>query len=362
MWQNIIMIMKNDKIKLLLLCGGFSAMFSLVSCGGSNESTEVYYGDGPAEVSNQSVNNNEEIDSTMLGMGDSLAADAENVVPDSAKALDANKSAKASASVSFATPEEAVEYMKNSANWAEYSEGILPQMTEESLSYAQKLINSPYQHFIVVDKERMKVILYDKYGRMEKEYTMACGKNYGTKQGDWDSRTPEGFFSAEGVYNSTEWLFKDKNGRVSPTKGQYGPRFIRLKTPVTSGVGIHGTCSPGALGRRVSHGCIRIKNENILELVQYVEKGMPIIVNPSKKDAAVNESAGYNVSKITTKKISVASSDSVKVVFEPIDTTSVKVDTAKVASKKAKKSKTTKVDTMKISTIAVEKAVADTVK
>ena len=191
---------------------------------------------------------------------------------------------------------------------------------------------------------------------------MACGKNYGTKQGDWDSRTPEGFFSAEGVYNSSEWLFKDKNGRVSPTKGQYGPRFIRLKTPVTSGVGIHGTCSPGALGRRVSHGCIRIKNENILELVQYVEKGMPIIVNPSKKDAAVNESAGYNVSKITTKKISVASSDSVKVVFEPINTTSVKVDTAKVASKKAKKSKTTKVDTMKISTIAVEKAVADTVK
>ena len=351
--------MKNDKIKLLLICCGFSAMFGLSSCGCSGESSEVYYGDGPSEATNQQVDNKS--DSTIVDDSwfetDSLAADAENVVPDSAKALDANKSAKASASVSFATPEEAIEYMKNSANWAEYSDGILPQMTEESLLYAQKLINSPYKHFIVVDKERMKVILYDKYGRIEKEYTRACGKNYGTKQGDWDSRTPEGFFSAEGVYNSTDWLFKDKNGRVSPTKGQYGPRFIRLKTPVTSGVGIHGTCSPGALGKRVSHGCIRINNDNILELVQYVEKGMPIIVNPSKKDAAVNESAGYNVSKITTKKISVVANDTMSVAVDSVKVS--QVDTIKTVSKKAKKSNVAKVDSVKTS---VKETVADSVR
>ena len=296
--------MKNDKIKLLLICSGVSAMFGLSSCGCSNES-EVYYGEGPGEATNQeNVSGSDSIivDDSLFAT-DSLAPDAESVIPDSAKSLDENKATKAFSMNTFVTSEEAIEYMKNSGHWDEYSQGILPQMTGESLPYAQKLLNSQYEHFIIVDKDRMKVVLCDKYGRVKKEYTMACAKNYGSKSGDWDSRTPEGFFSAEGVYNSTDWLFKDKNGHVSPTKGQYGPRFIRLKTPITSGVGIHGTCSPGALGKRVSHGCIRIKNENILELVQYVEKGMPIIVSPGARDMKVNDSEGRVVAKISSKKI-----------------------------------------------------------
>lgn len=132
---------------------------------------------------------------------------------------------------------------------------------------------------------------------------------------------------------------------MSQTRGQYGPRFIRLKTPVTSGVGIHGTCSPGALGKRVSHGCIRIKNENILELVEYVEKGMPIIVSPGARDMKVNDKEGRNVVKISSKKIAVDT-------LSTID----KVVTIDTIAKVTKKSSTKSVDTIAKETPVKEKA------
>lgn len=280
-----------NKIKLfsiLVLC------LSIISCGGSSEEKVSTENDASRNEDVNAVNPENIINSDTAS-----TEDIEAVIPDTAKTIDEKSKAKSYDNNMFASADEAIDYMKNSGSWGEYSQGILPQMAGESLTYAEKLLNSPYQRFIVVDKERMLVILYDKYGRVEKEYKMACAKNYGTKQGEWDSRTPEGFFSAQGVYDSTDWLFKDKNGKVSQKRGQYGPRFIRLKNG--KGVGIHGTCSPGALGRRVSHGCIRIHNDNILELVEYVEKGMPIIVSPSKRDAKANKKAGIEVDKISTK-------------------------------------------------------------
>ena len=173
-------------------------------------------------------------------------------------------------------------------------------MASEELDYAEKLLNNEYDRFIVVDKASMKVILYSRYGEVLKKYGMACAKNYGTKHRKADSRTPEGFFTAEGIYDSTDWLFTDDNGVTSPKKGQFGPRFVRLKCPNTSQIGIHGTVAPWSIGHRASHGCIRLTNENILELVEYVQIGMPIIVSPGPKDMAVNESEGFSIASITT--------------------------------------------------------------
>jgi lipoprotein-anchoring transpeptidase ErfK/SrfK len=321
----------------------------IMSCGGSssdsNQSNEDVAIDEVADVV-ESINSDT-----------ASTEDMEAVIPDTAKTIDEKKKVKEYDKNSFASAEDAIAFMENSGHWDKYSQGILPQMTGESLKYAQKLINSPYERFIVVDKERMLVILYDKYGRVEKEYKMACAKNYGTKQGEWDSRTPEGFFSAQGVYDSTDWLFKDKNGKVSQKRGQYGPRFIRLKNG--KGVGIHGTCSPGALGRRVSHGCIRIHNDNILELVEYVEKGMPIIVSPSKRDARVNKNAGIEVDKISTKiksgnkeEQTESKADSTKSTVKSDSTTVAKpakkdTITNNVSAEKVEEKKESKVDSLK---------------
>ncbi len=199
----------------------------------------------------------------------------------------------------FPTAEDALAFMEQSPDWSEYRQGILPQMAHEELAYATKLLNSPYKRFIVVDKSKMKVILFDKYGRVEKEYGMAGPRNYGTKHKKADSRTPEGYFSAEGIYDSTDWEFTDDDGIKHPGKC-FGPRFVRVKNPVTTQVGIHGTSSPGSIGRRTSHGCIRLRDENILDLVKYVQIGMPIIILPSERDQAVNAQEGCRTGYFNT--------------------------------------------------------------
>jgi len=64
-----------------------------------------------------------------------------------------------------------------------------------------------------------------------------------------------------------------------PIAGAYGPKFIRLKTG-WSGIGIHGTHDPAYIGKRVTEGCIRLKNEDLAELVPYVKVGMKVQIAP----------------------------------------------------------------------------------
>lgn len=229
------------------------------------------------------------------------------------------------------TKDEAMALMAEPEDSVRYNAGILPRMLEEVPKYAIKLLNNTHDGFIIADKYTMRVILYDKFGCVRKEYKMACSKNYGTKHKKRDNRTPEGFFSIEGVYDSTEWLFTDDDGVTSDVKGQFGPRFIRLKIPVTSQIGIHGTCAPWSLGGRRSHGCIRIANENILELAELVEPGMPVIVSPGRRDMAVNEEEGYDIPAVSTGKTRPTPLQLPKPV-EPVDTTqTIVADSAEIA-------------------------------
>lgn len=188
----------------------------------------------------------------------------------------------------FASSEDAMQYMDESENHAAYSSGVLYAMAADSLDYCERLLNNQFDYFVIVDKGKMAVELYDKYGRLKRSYRCACGRKFGNKRSKGDCRTPEGFFRASSAKNSENWHYTDENGRRSEKPGQYGPRFIRIITPGYSSIGIHGTDAPWSIGGRRSHGCIRIKNENILELAKYVVKGMPVIVLPGPKDEEVN--------------------------------------------------------------------------
>jgi len=199
------------------------------------------------------------------------------------------------ADYTFEDTEAMEEYIDSGENSDHYRGGIMQTIAEYVPEYAEKLIANQFSRFIVIDKASMRVLLYDNFGHLEKEYNMACAKKFGTKHKKADSRTPEGFFSVEGIYDSTDWLFTDDDGVTSKKKGQFGPRFIRIKIPTTSQIGIHGTCAPWSIGHRTSHGCIRITNEHILELVELVEPGMPVIILPGKRDRAVNREEGYDV-------------------------------------------------------------------
>lgn len=264
-------------MNITTLISSIFACLVLASCGGHNDAGAVTIADS-------------------VVVADTIAADSVVVAKEKKKNTDSIKVSNIS------TSQQAIDYMRNSADADKYEAGILIKMAEQSLDYTKRLLQSKYDYFIVVDKPSMHVVLFDKYGREKAAYKMACARNYGTKHKRSDCRTPEGFFSAEGIYNSTDWLYTNDAGYTSPTRGVYGPRFIRLQTPVTRSVGIHGTGSPGSLGRRVSHGCIRLHNNSILDLVKYAKKGMPIIVNPSDRDQEVNRREGHKVVQINIGK------------------------------------------------------------
>ncbi len=189
----------------------------------------------------------------------------------------------------FEDLDAAMAYLDTCADHNLYAQGILYKVAKDSLEYCQRLLNSRHEHFIVVDKGEMRVKLYDRYGRLKRSFRCALGRNFGNKHSQGDCRTPEGYFHAGKVYDSADWHYTDENGKRSENPGQYGPRFMRIITPGFSSIGIHGTDAPWSVGKRRSHGCIRLKNEHILELVEFVERGMPVIILPGLKDRAVNE-------------------------------------------------------------------------
>lgn len=234
---------------------------------------------------------------------------------------------------------EALRYMCSSPDSAKYSDGIIVQMVSDNIDYALKLLKNKFDYFIVVDKPSMYVVLYDRFGREEKAYKMACARNFGTKHKKNDCRTPEGFFKAGLVYDSTDWLYTNEKGYTSPTKGVYGKRFIRIVNPASNTIGIHGTNAPGSLGRRASHGCVRIHPDKILELAEYVQPGMPIIVNPSARDRRVNRDEGYDVPYINIGKI--------KELEEEKKSETLKADSVGVKSKTDSISRKSAPDTVK---------------
>lgn len=195
----------------------------------------------------------------------------------------------------FASAAEATEFMRNSGHYDSYERGIVKDMLRYNLKYAEKLLNNHHLTFLIVDKETMKVVLYDRYGVEMARYPIACSRRYGTKHARRDNRTPEGFFYAAGVFDSSDWLYTDDDGNTSDEKGVYGRRFIRLSIPGVFSIGIHGTNAPWSIGSRCSHGCIRMNNADVVKLAAFVEAGTPIIVSPSRRDIEVNASEGYSI-------------------------------------------------------------------
>lgn len=148
----------------------------------------------------------------------------------------------------------------------------------------QRILNA---EFIIVDKAAMTLTLYDYRGKELHSFQMACGQNYGDKQGMGDMRTPEGVFHISAIEDASTWThdFKDGNGEI---EGAYGPWFLRLDTPGHKGIGIHGTHAPESIGTRATEGCIRLTNEDIEQLKEKVYVGMTVVITPSVEDAKTN--------------------------------------------------------------------------
>lgn len=154
--------------------------------------------------------------------------------------------------------------------------------------YRDKVSQIDNAAFVIIDKQTMQLSVYRYNGEMACQFPIACGLNYGDKRQEGDMRTPEGVFSIVSIEDASEWKhdFKDGKGEI---EGAYGPNFVRLEVPGVKGIGIHGTHLPESIGTRASEGCIRLNNEDLLELLPFLYIGMRVVITPSDQDALANQ-------------------------------------------------------------------------
>lgn len=152
--------------------------------------------------------------------------------------------------------------------------------------------------FILIDKNSFKLNLYSYEGKLLSSYDVSFGKNYGNKSERGDNKTPEGIFNVISIENSSSWDYDFEGDTLGPIVGAYGPYFIRLDVPSFRGIGIHGTHDNSTIGRNVSHGCIRMRNEELLELVEKIQTGVVVVITPSIYDVIADSIDSDIVKKI----------------------------------------------------------------
>jgi lipoprotein-anchoring transpeptidase ErfK/SrfK len=107
-----------------------------------------------------------------------------------------------------------------------------------------------------------------------------------TDRDAWDFHTPNGAFhvthkAREPDWIAPDWYFLEHDLRV-PGPNDPKRRFTRglgaAAVYIGHGLAIHGTDKPELLGRRVSHGCIRLSDANALRLYHDVQVGTEVVV------------------------------------------------------------------------------------
>jgi lipoprotein-anchoring transpeptidase ErfK/SrfK len=116
---------------------------------------------------------------------------------------------------------------------------------------------------IVVSLPDRKIALFEG-GRLVKVYPIAVGKH--------STPSPNGSFHIASRVVKPTWY---QPGKVVPT-GPANPLGTRWMGLGYKGYGIHGTNRPRSIGQAASHGCIRMRNQDVEDLFERVEVGDPV--------------------------------------------------------------------------------------
>ena len=99
--------------------------------------------------------------------------------------------------------------------------------------------------------------------------------------------TPVGEFEVTEKVENPDWVQFDWHDparvirRVGPgPDNPLGERWIGFASAHGWGIGFHGTPHPELLGQAVSHGCVRMRNRDVVDLYDRVEIGTPVVVRP----------------------------------------------------------------------------------
>jgi lipoprotein-anchoring transpeptidase ErfK/SrfK len=138
---------------------------------------------------------------------------------------------------------------------------------------------------ILIERDRFRLTLWDdpedpkegEYDQIEK-YKIAVGaKGYNTPRGVF--RVVSKVKDPSWTRPASDWVPKEQWGTVVPGGDPSNPikeRWIGFSPD--EGVGIHGTGDKESIGTAASHGCIRMKPKDVIDLYEQVPIGTPVVV------------------------------------------------------------------------------------
>jgi hypothetical protein len=118
---------------------------------------------------------------------------------------------------------------------------------------------------VLISKKEMAVYRFED-GVLSDVWPCAIGKPA--------SPTPAGDYEVTVTLEDPTWYWQGKAIPPGPENG-LGKWFIGINK---KGYGVHGTNEPASIGTAASHGCVRMYNEDVGELVKAVKAGTPIII------------------------------------------------------------------------------------
>lgn len=150
-------------------------------------------------------------------------------------------------------------------------DGVIGDITNKALIEESKCIVDivpeeieEKEWFIVINKTKKILTVYNK-GEIYKKYPVALGKA--------TTPTPNYKFTIINKVKNPYW--GGMGGKFKPVKGgasnnPLGKRWLGLSTEKYRGYGIHGNSAPFSIGKYISAGCIRMINEDVEELFEYI--------------------------------------------------------------------------------------------
>lgn len=128
--------------------------------------------------------------------------------------------------------------------------------------------------FIIVNKSTNHLAFFNN-GKLVIEVPVATGVT--------TDLTPEGEFTI--IVKAKDPYYRKKDIPGGDPRNPLGARWIGFDAKGTDGriYGIHGTNNPASIGHHVSHGCIRMRNDQIKELYELVPIGTKVLITRSSK-------------------------------------------------------------------------------
>jgi len=138
-------------------------------------------------------------------------------------------------------------------------------LQSDNLRLGQKLKVINAKFYLAIDKAQNTLAL--KSGNETiKTYLVATGKN---------NCTPVGTFKITNKLVDPTWFKAGMVLAADSPNNILGPRWMGLDL---KGYGIHGTVEPDKLGQQVSEGCIRMRNDELIELYDIVPAGTEVTI------------------------------------------------------------------------------------